>query len=1079
MLFLLPMFCGLGCKRMVPVSDHSAKGGNRTRKPQTAAPKRHSKTAAVEDEADDDGASFNKKKKEDGDGDGDGDDSDGPAAYKSRRPRLAKVTFPDRRDKVRTGGALLPAPGEKRTPQVWHRDRRRPAFARVYLGGGNSLELVSLQVTVTVEGPRARTLVDHIFHNPHDRRLEGTFEYPLPTGASPSYYAMFIGRSQGAVPRRFRRRGGTPALPPATRARLSPAQVVGRVSSTDWGNLQQGRIVAREKALETYEQIVRGRIDPALLQYAGGNTFRGRVFPIPAGGYNRVLIAYEELLPVSGGKVTYRFPLPDCRLTDLQVTLQADSTEAAGAVFRPRGARKEVGGGKVSYTRSWQQQGPGGEVLFHFPPPRSPVQVISGRQGENGPQYLYARVRLPLREARARPFARHAVFLLDTSLSEQPDRFAVNMKLLRAILEADPDIEHFNILTFDVGARWVEPGGWLPNTRAGREKAWKRLNGIVLEGATDLSAALDRLVKPGFPIARGTPLNVFLLSDGQITWGESAVAPLVARFEKRCPYPTRFHCYRTGIGAENQELFAALARRGGGVFTCYGEAELEAVAQAHHHHCFQLRRVSFTGDVKVTEVLVAGRQAAVYPGGDLVVTGQAARTGKVQLVLEGTFLGKKAVFRLPLEVAGGSELAARGWGEVAVASLLALHEPKLDRVVTAYCQQFGIASRVASFLVLENDADYKRWDLQTERGRTLPGDVGRFVEEAWKKQGKTLRPRRAWERFLAGLGQRVGKHKGDREDHVRALLDLMTDADFALPRADLGGRILRRADVPAAYLQGRARDRRDVGLYIAEARRRRRRQDVAGAVRALSSVVEEFPGRADALRLVGYRLLDLRQPAHAVRLFRQVQRQRPFEAHSYRDLARSLEASRKYALAALQYEIILAGQWHNRFGPALRQVARDEYVHLLAEAVKDKSVRRPLARHFAGRFQDLASGLTPSDLRVTISWNTDATDVDLWVVEPDGTRCYYMNKRTQRGGTLSQDQTQGYGPERYQIGDAGRGTYQIIVHYFAPNPNLLGGETHVNVVVTRFAGGPREVSERHTVILKHKDEQVVVCKVKF
>src|SRR5262249_17506748 len=68
-------------------------------------------------------------------------------------------------------------------PQVWHRDAKRPAFARVYVGDNNSLELVSLHVTVTVEGPRARTLVDHVFRNPHDRQLEGTFEYPLPTGA--------------------------------------------------------------------------------------------------------------------------------------------------------------------------------------------------------------------------------------------------------------------------------------------------------------------------------------------------------------------------------------------------------------------------------------------------------------------------------------------------------------------------------------------------------------------------------------------------------------------------------------------------------------------------------------------------------------------------------------------------------------------------------------------------------------------------------------------------------------------------------------------------------------------------------
>src|SRR5207247_9953951 len=127
-------------------------------------------------------------------------------------------------------------PGKDQTnltkaPQAWHRDRRRPTFARVYVGGGNSLELVSMQVSVTIEGPRARTVVDHIFRNPHDRQLEGTFEYPLPSGASPSYFAMFIGSSRDAVPPRFGRPGNTPPLPQNDLARLTPAELVKQVNT--------------------------------------------------------------------------------------------------------------------------------------------------------------------------------------------------------------------------------------------------------------------------------------------------------------------------------------------------------------------------------------------------------------------------------------------------------------------------------------------------------------------------------------------------------------------------------------------------------------------------------------------------------------------------------------------------------------------------------------------------------------------------------------------------------------------------------------------------------------------------------
>src|SRR5205807_7456651 len=111
---------------------------------------------------------------------------------------------------------------------------------------------------------------------------------------------------------------------------------------------------------------------------------------------------------------------------------------------------------------------------------------------------------------------------------EHPDRFTVSMKLLRKILESDPDVKQFNVLTFNVGAAWVEPKGWLPNTAEGRDEAFRRLDGLVLEGATDLSCALDKLAAPGFAVAPGTPLNCFLLSDGNVTWGENDAGTLAA-----------------------------------------------------------------------------------------------------------------------------------------------------------------------------------------------------------------------------------------------------------------------------------------------------------------------------------------------------------------------------------------------------------------------------------------------------------------------------------------------------------------------------------------------------------------------
>jgi hypothetical protein len=398
-------------------------------------------------------------------------------------------------------------------------------------------------------------------------------------------------------------------------------------------------------------------------------------------------------------------------------------------------------------------------------------------------------------------------------------------------------------------------------------------------------------------------------------------------------------------------------------------------------------------------------------------------------------------------------------------------------LVTAYCQQFGIGSRVASFLVLENEADYKRLNLEQERGKTLSGDLRRFLDDAWRSLAQTVSPRAAWERVLTQLGSHLKPASGP--DHVQKLLAVLTDADCELPSAPLAGGLVHKGDVPPSYLATRDADRRQVNPYLAEARRRLEAKDSAGAVRVLSSIIEEYPERGDALRLVGYRLLDLGQAAQGARLFRQVQNSRPFEPHSYRDLARSLEESGRYGLAALQYEIVLAGSWHNSLRDSLKEVAREEYVHLLHDALTRRAVQGKLAAVLGDRLDELAGAQAPSDLRVTISWNTDATDVDLWVIEPDGFKVYYGAPNSPSGGRLSQDQTQGYGPERYQIVKARPGAYVVKVHYFAANPNLLAGESHVQVVIVRHAGTLQEVVERHTVILKQRGEEAEVARIQF
>src|SRR5205085_9952624 len=64
--------------------------------------------------------------------------------------------------------------------------------------------------------------------------------------------------------------------------------------------------------------------------------------------------------------------------------------------------------------------------------------------------------------------------------------------------------------------------------------------------------------------------------------------------------------------------------------------------------------------------------------------------------------------------------------------------------------------------------------------------------------------------------------------------------------------------------------------------------------------------------------------------------------------------------------------------------------------------------------QDSASvfaSVPPKDLRVTLTWDTPGTDVDLWVTSPDGEKVMYNHREGAAGGTPDTDVTRGSGPE--------------------------------------------------------------------
>jgi hypothetical protein len=101
-------------------------------------------------------------------------------------------------------------------------------------------------------------------------------------------------------------------------------------------------------------------------------------------------------------------------------------------------------------------------------------------------------------------------------------------------------------------------------------------------------------------------------------------------------------------------------------------------------------------------------------------------------------------------------------------------------------------------------------------------------------------------------------------------------------------------------------------------------------------------------------------------------------------------------------------------------------------------------------------GLLDTDARIVIEWTADDADIDLWVDEPNGERVYYGDKLSSAGGQISNDMTDGYGPEEYAIRRAPRGEYAVRINGFDADRINPNGAGHVLIRLTRNFGRRNE-----------------------
>ena len=294
---------------------------------------------------------------------------------------------------------------------------------------------------------------------------------------------------------------------------------------------------------------------------------------------------------------------------------------------------------------------------------------------------------------------------------------------------------------------------------------------------------------------------------------------------------------------------------------------------------------------------------------------------------------------------------------------------------------------------------------------------------------------------LADLRSKVAAQPKDRE------------ARFALVRA-----LMRAGKLPEALEAARAWRAIDAYNLV--------------VVRLIGDIYTELGQKADARRAYSAVVELLPKDATAQRALASVLKQAGDLEGAYDRLAAAAELSPKDQRLAFERADV-AG----RLGRAAE--AKQRFAAIIDDPATPPAVSYPatqrlaqldhqLAREasMAGKAGDAAAleaeigklhlaGGTENDIKIYLSWDTDRSDVDLWVTNPAGERVYYQHKTGQFGEALYDDVTTGYGPESFTAPRAQAGDYVIQVNYYGAGRSNFS-EARGEVVVILGEGKPGE-----------------------
>lgn len=541
--------------------------------------------------------------------------------------------------------------------------------------------VVSVQVTDRV----ARVEVEEWFENRGGPFNEADYLYPLPGEAVFSDFSLFQGDEE-----------------------------------------LRGETMDAERARAIYQEIVRSKRDPALIELAGHGLVRARVFPFAPGETRKITLRYTQLLDRAGDALQFRYvaggryqgvghavgdvasgPRRGADPAPLVFTLHAEDGARFHDPFSPtHELRVRRDGGRMIVEPAGALAG---DFALFLPLARGLVgtSLVTHRtDGEDG----YFMLTLSPAQVRGVTQPRDLTLVLDVSGSMSGSKIVQAQDALRQFLGTLGEQDRFRMIAFSNRVVAYRPD-WTPAAPAEIEQASGWVDALHASGGTNISGALTEAFRLDSPEPR-LPIVVFI-TDGQPSAGETDPERIAQMAEQ---VRGRARVFTFGVGYDvNTYLLDRLSAAGRGTteYVAPGESVEAAVASLAHkiQHPVLTDLALARAPVRVTE-LYPQELPDLFAGEELVIFGRyegvtTDRAGRVELV--GRRNGQTERFGTDAHFAThepGNEYVPRLWAARKLGALvqtIRLEGATPERVeeVRRLALRYGLLSEYTAHLVQE------------------------------------------------------------------------------------------------------------------------------------------------------------------------------------------------------------------------------------------------------------------------------------------------------------------------------------------------------------------------------------------